>query len=193
MGNSDDQIQGQQKTRWNSRFAFLMAMIGSAVGLGNIWRFNYVLYSQGGGAFLIPYITAIIVMGLPFLILEYGVGYHLRDSLSNILKRIKPYLEVVGWFILLIVFLILTYYLVIVGWDVIYLALSFFKGWGADPNMFFSNNIVVGGDDLNSITSFVLPMSLITILLWIVLWYTSCKSIDRIEKIVKSLIPLLSC
>ncbi|MDD6535105.1 MAG: sodium-dependent transporter [Methanosphaera sp.] len=191
MGNSDDQIQGQQKTRWNSRFAFLMAMIGSAVGLGNIWRFNYVLYSQGGGAFLIPYITAIIVMGLPFLILEYGVGYHLRDSLSNILKRIKPYLEVVGWFILLIVFLILTYYLVIVGWDVIYLALSFFKGWGADPNMFFSNNIVVGGDDLNSITSFVLPMSLITILLWIVLWYTSCKSIDRIEKIVKSLIPLL--
>ena len=191
MGNSDDQIQGQQKTRWNSRFAFLMAMIGSAVGLGNIWRFNYVLYSQGGGAFLIPYITAIIVMGLPFLILEYGVGYHLRDSLSNILKRIKPYLEVLGWFILLIVFLILTYYLVIVGWDVIYLALSFFKGWGADPNMFFSNNIVVGGDDLNSITSFVLPMSLITILLWIVLWYTSCKSIDRIEKIVKSLIPLL--
>lgn len=74
-----------------------MAMIGSAVGLGNIWRFNYVLYSEGGGAFLIPYIIAILVMGIPFLILEYGLGYGLRDSLSNILKKIKPYLEVVGW------------------------------------------------------------------------------------------------
>ena len=181
----------KSKNQWNSSFAFLMAMIGSAVGLGNIWRFNYVLYSEGGGAFLIPYIIAILVMGIPFLILEYGLGYGLRDSLSNILKKIKPYLEVVGWFTSFIVFLILTYYIVIVGWDVIYLALSFFKGWGADPNLFFSNHIVVGGNDLNSITSFVLPLSIITVLLWIVLWYISCKSIDRIEKTVKVLIPLL--
>ena len=69
----------KSKNQWNSSFAFLMAMIGSAVGLGNIWRFNYVLYSEGGGGFLIPYIIAILVMGIPFLILEYGVGYHLRE------------------------------------------------------------------------------------------------------------------
>ena len=54
-------------------------MIGAAVGLGNIWRFSYVLYSNGGGSFFIPYFTAIAIMGIPFLILEYGGDSVLRN------------------------------------------------------------------------------------------------------------------
>ena len=64
----------KDKNEWGSNLSFLLAMIGSAVGLGNIWRYPYVLYSNGGGAFFIPYIVAILIMGIPFLILEYGVG-----------------------------------------------------------------------------------------------------------------------
>lgn len=48
-----------EKTQWNSQWAFLLAMIGAAVGLGNIWRFSYVVYSNGGGTFFIPYLIAI--------------------------------------------------------------------------------------------------------------------------------------
>lgn len=95
---------------WDSHFSFLMAMIGSAVGLGNIWRFNYVLYSNGGGAFFIPYFLAILIMGIPFLILEYGVGAKFKNSLSNIIKEIKPQLEIIGWITVFLAFLILTYY-----------------------------------------------------------------------------------
>ncbi|WP_407375099.1 hypothetical protein [Methanobrevibacter sp.] len=67
-----------QYERWDSPLAFLLTMIGAAVGLGNIWRYSYVVYSNGGGAFFIPYLFAIFVMGIPFLILEYGIGYTSR-------------------------------------------------------------------------------------------------------------------
>ena len=91
MTDSSDEVK---KNQWDSSFSFLMAMIGAAVGLGNIWRFSYVVYSQGGGSFFIPYFFAILIMGIPFLILEYGLGFKFKDSLSNILKKIKPKFEV---------------------------------------------------------------------------------------------------
>lgn len=59
-----------ERTTWNNNYTFLMAMIGSAVGLGNIWRFPYIYYTNGHGTFLIPYIIAILVLGLPFIFLE---------------------------------------------------------------------------------------------------------------------------
>lgn len=169
-----------------------MAMIGAAIGLGNIWRFSYVLYSQGGGAFFIPYITAIVIMGIPFLIMEYALGYKFKDSLSNILKKVKPYFEFIGWFVAFLVFLVLTYYVVIIGWDCLYLILSFFKGWGADPNMYFNNNIIMGGsENFSGIFTPVIPVSIITIVLWIIIWFISHKSLDNLSKVVKVLIPTL--
>ncbi|MDD6535103.1 MAG: sodium-dependent transporter [Methanosphaera sp.] len=188
MTDSSDEVK---KNQWDSSFSFLMAMIGAAVGLGNIWRFSYVVYSQGGGSFFIPYFFAILIMGIPFLILEYGLGFKFKDSLSNILKKIKPKFEVVGWFVAFLVFLVLTYYIVIMGWDLIYLILSFFKGWGADPNMYFNTNIVVGGNNLNGIFTPVVAVTAAVIFIWAVLWYISHKSVDGISKAVKFLIPVL--
>jgi NSS family neurotransmitter:Na+ symporter len=90
-------------------------MIGAAVGLGNIWRFSYVLYSNGGGSFFIPYFIAIAIMGIPFLILEYGVGFSFKDSFSNILKKINPKFEIIAWILVLFVFVITIYYMVILS------------------------------------------------------------------------------
>ena len=182
----------QATNKWNNSFAFIMAMIGSAVGLGNIWRFSYVVYSNGGGSFFIPYFTAIIIMAIPLLILEYAIGYHFKDSISNILKKIKPKFEYIGWFILVCVFLILTYYMVIIAWDFIYLLLSFFKGWGVAPATYFANNIIVGGDNLKGILEFVLPVSIITIIFWVIVWFISHKDLnDGIGRVVKVLVPML--
>ena len=128
---------------WDSSLAFLMAMVGAAVGLGNIWRFSYVLYSNGGGSFFIPYICAILIMGIPFLILEYGVGFSFKDSFANILKKINPKYEIIGWILALFVFIVCCYYLVIVAWDVLYLVASPTQAWGVDPEAFFAS--FVGG------------------------------------------------
>ena len=60
---------------WGSQLGFLFAAIGSAIGLGNIWRFSYMTYENGGGAFLIPYFVALLTAGIPLLILEFGLGH----------------------------------------------------------------------------------------------------------------------
>jgi len=93
------------ENQWNSRIAFLLSMIGAAVGLGNIWRYSYVVYSNGGGTFFIPYLIAILIMGIPFLVLEYGIGFRHKDSFSNILKSINPKLEYISWALVLIIYL----------------------------------------------------------------------------------------
>lgn len=80
------------RENWTSRSGFIIAAVGSAVGLGNIWRFPYVAYENGGGAFLIPYLLALITAGLPLLFLDYAVGHR---STGSPLRHIVPYLKVV--------------------------------------------------------------------------------------------------
>ncbi|MGN0094262.1 MAG: sodium-dependent transporter, partial [Methanobrevibacter sp.] len=82
-----------EKNQWKNNITFLLAMIGSAVGLGNIWRFPYISYTNGGGAFLVPYIIAIACVGLPFIYIEYGAGYRFKASLSKILRKINKKFE----------------------------------------------------------------------------------------------------
>ena len=100
---------------WDSSFSFLMAMIGAAVGLGNIWRYPYVVYTNGGGSFLIPYLFAILVLGVPFLLLEYGVGFKFKTSLANVLKSINRRFEFLGWFVALATYLLFGDEIFIVG------------------------------------------------------------------------------
>lgn len=93
-----------KRSEWNSNIAFVMAMIGSAVGLGNIWRFPNVLYSNDGGSFMIPYIVSLFLLGISFVLVEYAVGYRFKSSLIKALYTVQSKLEPVAWFIALIVF-----------------------------------------------------------------------------------------
>ena len=77
---------------------FILAAIGSAVGLGNIWRFPYVAYENGGGAFIVPYLVALLVAGLPFLLLDYGIGHRYRGSAPLSFRRLGgSAAETFGW------------------------------------------------------------------------------------------------
>ena len=86
------------RDRWASRPAFIMAAIGSAIGLGNLWRFPMVTYENGGGAFLIPYIVALLTAGIPLMILEYALGQRFQKSSPGSLHAAggKPF-EMIGW------------------------------------------------------------------------------------------------
>ena len=70
----------ENREQWGSKMGFILAAVGSAVGLGNIWRYPYLVYSNGGGAFLIPYFFALFTAGIPLLILEYGFGHKYKGS-----------------------------------------------------------------------------------------------------------------
>ncbi len=180
-----------EKNQWNSPLSFVLAMIGAAVGLGNIWRFSYVLYSNGGGAFFIPYLVAIAIMGIPFLILEYGIGFSFRDSFTNIFKKINPKFEFFSWVLVLLVFGIVIYYVVIISWDLIYLLSSFNFSWGSDPALYFVKS-VGGSSNLSNFTSILLPTLAGVLLVWFSVWYISHKDLNSgIGMFSKILIPVL--
>ena len=181
-----------KKQEWNSNLAFMMAMIGSAVGLGNIWRFPNVLYSNGGGSFMIPYIVSLFLLGISFVLVEYAVGFKFKKSIARILYSIKGKLEPVAWFILLIVFLITTYYVCVVGWDFIYIILSFTKAWGSNPDLYFANHVLHATDSISGITTIVPNVLISVVLLWFIAWAIIKRDLnDGIGKVSQILLPLL--
>lgn len=180
-----------QKNQWDSSITFILAMVGAAVGLGNIWRYSYVVYTNGGGAFFIPYLFAIFVMGIPFLILEYGLGFSFRDSFSNIVKKINPKFEYVSWMLVLLVFIVVVYYMVILGWDLVYVVSSLNFQWGHHTAEFFVHN-VGGSSNLSNMGYFLIPTTVAVLFMWMVIWYISHREVnDGIGRISKIFMPLL--
>lgn len=185
-------MSNEKKSVWNSNITFILAMIGSAVGLGNIWRFPNVLYSNGGGSFMIPYIVSLFLLGISFVLVEYAVGYKFKTSLSKILYTVHHKLEPVAWFILLIVFLITTYYICVVGWDLIYVVLSFTKAWGSNPDLYFSQSVLHATDSIDGIFTIVPTVLISIIAIWFVSWAILKTNLnDGIGKASKILLPLL--
>ncbi|WP_458453166.1 sodium-dependent transporter [Methanobrevibacter sp.] len=180
-----------QQAQWDSSLAFIFAMIGAAVGLGNIWRFSYVLYTNGGGSFFIPYLIAIAIMGIPFLILEYGVGFSFKDSFSNIMKKINPKFEIIAWILVLFVFVVVIYYMVILSWDLVYLGSSFTFSWGTDAALYFVKT-VGGSSNLSNASFLLIPTTIGVLILWVILWFISHRNVDKgIGRVSKILIPAL--
>nr|WP_245792411.1 hypothetical protein [Bowdeniella nasicola] len=132
-----DASAGRAREQWTGQYGFILAAIGSAVGLGNIWRFPGVAYSNGGGAFLIPYLVALLTAGIPILLLDYSLGHRFRGSAPTVFRRLGKGFEALGWLQVVISFVITTYYAVILAWAVRYLFFSVNEAWGDDTLSFF--------------------------------------------------------
>ena len=115
------------KQRWGSRFTFILAAIGSAVGLGNCWRFPGLCAKHGGGAFLLIYIVALIVLGIPLLSMEIAIGRRMRGGAPKALKGIHKQGEKIGWSAVFNSFVICTYYAIVFAWVIamVFASISF--------------------------------------------------------------------
>jgi len=131
---------------FSSRKVFILAAIGSAVGLGNIWRFPYVAYENGGGAFLIPYLVALLTAGIPFLLLDYSLGHRFRGSAPLSFARLSRSAEALGWWQVAICFTIAVYYAAVIAWAVSYTGFSITKAWGKEPDSYFFSSYLQAGD-----------------------------------------------
>ncbi|SDL80477.1 sodium-dependent transporter [Tessaracoccus oleiagri] len=129
--------QRANRGAFSGRTAFILAAIGSAVGLGNIWRFPYIAYSNGGGAFILPYVVALLTAGIPLLFLDYAIGHRYRASAPLSFRRLHRLTEPIGWWQVMICVIIGIYYAVILAWAAQYFIFSFTKAWGDDPGAFF--------------------------------------------------------
>ena len=131
-----------QRCRWSSKITFLFAAIGSAVGLGNVWRFPYLAGKYGGGAFLIPYIVMLVVMGVPLLIMEFAIGQKMQLGAVGAFGSIKKKLSAIGLGAVLCGFVVVSYYAVVMAWSLLYLIYSFSLKWGTDTKGFFFTNVL---------------------------------------------------
>lgn len=134
---SKQPAQGSKREQWSGQYGFLLAAIGSAVGLGNIWRFPGVAYTNGGGAFLLPYLFSLVLVGIPVLLFDYAMGHRYRGSAPTVYRRVKRSSEWIGWFQVLVSFVIMSYYAVVIAWAGSYAWFSFKLAWGKDAAGFF--------------------------------------------------------
>lgn len=155
-----------QRETFSSRQAFMFAAIGSAVGLGNIWRFPYVAYKNGGGAFILPYLVALLTAGIPLLFLDYAVGHRYRGSPPLAFRRLNRKFETIGWWNVLVNVLIGLYYAVILGWATSYTYYSLTAAWGADPASFFFKEYLQMASDVSVQMQFVAQVTAPLVLVW---------------------------
>lgn len=163
------------REKWSSSMGFILASIGSAVGLGNIWRFPYIVGANGGGAFLIPYLIAVFCFGLPLMILEFAMGRHFRTSVVPTFRSIGKRFVWAGYILVFIMGMILSYYLVITSWV---LAYSFF---------FITGRLI----PFTTFTSSYYPLLFFLISGAISLLVVRAGVKSGIERLSKLLIPLL--
>lgn len=181
------------RAQWKTPMGFLMAAIGSAIGLGSIWRFAYVCYENGGGAYLIPYGVALLTAGIPLMILEYGLGHQMRGSAPMAFAKIRPHWEWLGWWmVIFVMFGIVFYYAVVIAWCVSYFVFALTLAWGTDPNAFFFQQFLGLTSGPQQIGDVRLPILGSLVFVWLANWLIVFFGVERgVERANKIFMPLL--
>jgi NSS family neurotransmitter:Na+ symporter len=178
-----------KRERWSSRTAFLFAAMGSAIGLGNVWRFPYLAYENGGGAFLVAWMAGLLVLGIPWLILEFGMGKMFQKGAPGAFAGINKRWEWLGWWPVWTAFLIVAYYTVVMAWAFRYVISSFSMQWGTGEaaaqstgDFFYGTilNLSSGPTDIGGMQWLTLGMLAI---LWIGMFIIMFKGANVIGKV----------
>ena len=119
---------GEEREEWSNQCEFILSTVGYAVGLGNVWRFPYLAYTNGGGSFLIPYVIMLFFAGLPLFFMELVLGQYSRQGPTKVFGRIAPLFKGLGLAMLGATFFVGIYYNVIIGWTLFYM----FKGFTSE-------------------------------------------------------------
>ncbi len=179
--------------QWNSRFGLLMSTIGAAIGLGNLWRFPYMAFKSGGGAFFVPYIIAVLITGIPLLIMEFAFGFSIGSSAVRAFEKISPKFAFIGHWSTSICAIVFTFYTVIISWSLCYIFFSLNLMWGSDTNEFFFQkflNISNGPMQFGRPNLMLVGATFVTIALN---YFFARNSIQKgLEKFCKITTPLLA-
>ena len=180
------------RARWSSRTIFLFAAIGSAVGLGNIWRFPYLTHKFGGGAFLVPYLIALLVLGVPLLILEFAIGQKLQKGAVDAFKTVHHKLAGIGIGSLLAAFMVVVYYAAVMAWSLVYLINSFQPSlpWAADSSAYFFTGVLQLSEGVGMLGGINWTLFAALALVWLLIYFSVWKGVKSVGKIVAITMPL---
>ena len=179
----------EQRERWGGRMYFLFAAMGSAIGLGNIWRFPYMSYKYGGGAFLVAWMVGLIVLGLPWLMMEFGMGRYFQKGAPGVFAGIGRKWEWIGWWPVLFAFMIVTYYAVIIVWSLRYVISAVSMAWGIgeagaqQAGAYFMGTVLRISEGPHVLGSPVWLLLILLAVLWVALFFVMYKGAKVIGKI----------
>ena len=187
----------EQREVWGSRRGFIFAAVGAAIGLGNLWRFPFQAYRNGGGAFFLPYIVALFTCGIPLMILEYTYGRKVRGGSTKAFKLLGKKYEWIGWLQVMVPIIVMMFYSTIISISVIFMVWSLahafgIVNWMSDPGKLMG--LIVGGgtgpfDFAAGISKYLLGF---VIVVWVGNWIIVKNGISQgIEKASKIFTPLL--
>ena len=180
------------REQWGTRYGFILATAGSMIGLGDIWRFPYIAYDNGGGAFLIPYLVALLTAGIPLLIMEFGIGHRTRGSAPLGFLRTHRFSQSIGWWQVAICFVVAAYYAVIIAWGIRYMGFSVTLQWGRNPESFLFGRFLQAADEPGSIGSYVSGVVTPLIVVWLITLVILALGVRRgLEMSNKIFMPLL--
>jgi len=176
---------------WSSRWMFILAAAGSAVGLGNIWKFPYMAGENGGGAFILVYLLCVFIVGIPIMLGEVLMGRETRSSPINTMRKLvsaskaKPAWVLIGWMGVLAGFLILSFYGVIAGWAVHYI---FETGRGTFMG---ASGEVASGTFADFLANPLLMVGWQTLFMVLTIWIVSRGVSGGLELAIRWFMPLL--
>ena len=183
-----------QQTRKNftSAWIFILAAVGSAAGLGNLWRFPYLAYEHGGAAFFVAYIICLLCIGLPLLILEVGLGKISQKGAPESLALIGrgQRFKIVGWLAVMAAFGVLTYYIVITSWVLNYAVNSFKIPWEGASESYFFNQFLGLSSSINMFTAPKLAIFLGVIAVLVLVYIALYKGTSGLAFIAKWITPI---
>ncbi|KAJ9595050.1 hypothetical protein L9F63_013647, partial [Diploptera punctata] len=197
----------EERESWDSKLTFLLATIGYAVGLGNVWRFPYLAQKNGGGAFLIPYFVMLAIEGIPIFYLELAIGQRLRKGAIGVWNQVSPYLGGIGISSAVVSFNVALYYNTIIAWCLFYFVQSFQSElpWSSCPNKYYTNGsytvepecvtstptqyfwyrtTLMISDDINTPEVFNWKIALALVVAWVLVYMCMIKGIASSGKVV---------
>ncbi|TVP64509.1 MAG: sodium-dependent transporter [Leptolyngbya sp. LCM1.Bin17] len=178
------------REKWSSKTVFILAAVGSAVGLGNVWRFPYLAGQYGGGAFLIPYLIAFVVMATPILILELAIGQRMQQGPVKSLRQMHPAFGGVGLLGVISAFLVVAYYAVVMAWCLLYLLQSFAVAWADDPETYFFGNVLQISDSIGQLGGFNGPVLVALAAIWLMIYFCIWKGPKSVGRVVLYTVPI---
>jgi len=211
---SKEEIEGKgERPVWLNRPTFILAAIGSAIGLGNFWRFPYLTYKYGGGYFFLPYLLSLFFMGIPLLLMELALGQKFQRGDISVFRGINKRLAGIGIASVFSAYIITWYYTVIISWSLVYFANAFKNPmpwsnsvedfeWKCDPNtttrpeQFFMINVLRYYDDNckefedGDPSQFSVPAFFAVLVVWIFIFGAVFKGVGSSSYIVWVTVPL---
>jgi neurotransmitter:Na+ symporter, NSS family len=180
-----------QHSLWQSKWFFILASVGAAAGLGNLWRFPYMVYENGGAVFIVAYIVCLFLLVIPLMMVEVAIGQTERQEFISLLSQKAGWIgRFAGWMMILLIVVLLGYYTPVAAWGLDYLFHSLDVSWSNGAESFFYEEILHLTDSPSIFGGFSTPVVWGLAVSYLAVFFSIFQGIKSISRVIKWTVSL---